>query len=107
MQLGFQLFAKSPSDSVTALTVPTGLDGQEIRQMLEDNYHITIMGGQDQAKGKIIRIGHMGYIQDSEQLKLLESLGQILNALDPQMISHEQIQKVVTDARAWLEARPL
>lgn len=107
VQLGFHLFSKSPSDSVTALQVPTGLDGQKIRQSLEEKFHITIMGGQDQAKGKIIRIGHMGYIQDEELLRLIKNLGLILNEIDPQMISHEQIQSVADQADAWLKANPL
>jgi aspartate aminotransferase-like enzyme len=71
-RLGFGLFAQTPSPSVTALTVPDGLDGQKIRAQLELHHQITVMGGQDQAKGKIIRIGHMGYIQ-KEDLEHLES----------------------------------
>jgi aspartate aminotransferase-like enzyme len=27
---------------------------------------LTVMGGQDQVKGKILRMGHMGYITDSD-----------------------------------------
>ncbi|WP_413587187.1 pyridoxal-phosphate-dependent aminotransferase family protein [Bdellovibrio sp. HCB274] len=105
-QLGFTLYAKSPSDSVTALVVPTTMDGQKIRLELEETHNITIMGGQDQAKGKIIRIGHMGYIQDHELLKLIDNLGQVLRKFDPGSLTLEQISMVVNDGKQWLENNP-
>ncbi len=60
--IGLELFAKgSPSNSVTAILAPEGLDGQEIYKNLKDKYGITAAGGQGQAKGKIFRIAHLGY----------------------------------------------
>ncbi|HWU44126.1 MAG TPA: alanine--glyoxylate aminotransferase family protein [Bdellovibrio sp.] len=105
-KLGFTLYAKAPSDSVTALLVPQAMDGQKIRLHLEEIYNITIMGGQDQAKGKIIRIGHMGYIRDQELLHLIEALGYTLRNFDPEFLSLEQISTVMTEARNWLEQNP-
>jgi aspartate aminotransferase-like enzyme len=102
-KLGFGLYAKSPSDSVTALTVPTGMDGQKIRLHLEEKYNVTVMGGQDQAKGKIIRIGHMGFIQDGEMINLIKYLGYTLQYFDPATISSEKIQEVVSGLKTWLE----
>lgn len=105
-KLGFGLYAKAPSDSVTALTVPHGMDGQKIRLHLEEKYNITIMGGQDQAKGKIIRIGHMGHIQDAEMLKLFQALGQTLQHFDANIVSTQKIQEITAEAKAWLESHP-
>ncbi|MGZ3797220.1 MAG: pyridoxal-phosphate-dependent aminotransferase family protein [Pseudobdellovibrionaceae bacterium] len=102
-KLGFGLYAKVPSDSVTALTVPAGLDGQKIRLHLEEKYNITIMGGQDQAKGKIIRIGHMGYIQDTETLRLINCLGLSLQHFNPELISTQKIQDIEAELKSWLE----
>jgi aspartate aminotransferase-like enzyme len=60
--IGLDLFAKeSPSNSLTAILAPVGLDGQEIYKSLRDNYGITAAGGQAQARGKIFRIAHLGY----------------------------------------------
>jgi len=105
-KLGFSLYAKSPSDSVTALTVPPQMDGQKIRLHLEQAHKITIMGGQDQAKGKIIRIGHMGYIQDQEMVHLLASLGHTLRHFDPDFMSLEHISNIEDEAKLWLEQNP-
>lgn len=81
LELGFKLYAENPSESVTALEVPPGYDGQKIRALLESKYHVTIMGGQDQAKGKIIRIGHMGYIQEKDMQLLKNGLTATLKDL--------------------------
>lgn len=79
--MGFSLYAEAPAESVTALAVPAGFDGQKIRVELERQFGITIMGGQDQAKGKIIRIGHMGYIQKSDLENLKRSLELVMAGL--------------------------
>jgi aspartate aminotransferase-like enzyme len=102
-KLGFGLYAKAPSDSVTALTVPAGVDGQKIRLHLEQKYNITVMGGQDQAKGKIIRVGHMGYIQDAEMLRLINCLGLSLQHFSANSLSTQKIQDTVSELKIWLE----
>ncbi len=60
--MGLELYSKeSPSNSVTAILAPEGLDGQEIYKNLRDRYGITSAGGQGKARGKIFRIAHLGY----------------------------------------------
>lgn len=60
--IGLSLYAKdSPSDSITAVMAPEGFDGQAIYKDLRDKYGITAAGGQDQARGKVFRLSHMGY----------------------------------------------
>ena len=80
-ELGCTLYAEVPAESITALLVPAGMDGQKIRAELEKRFNITIMGGQDQAKGKIIRIGHMGYIQQKDLDALKHGLEQVMKDL--------------------------
>ncbi|MGE9746224.1 pyridoxal-phosphate-dependent aminotransferase family protein [Bdellovibrio bacteriovorus] len=106
LKLGFTLYAQSPSNSVTALLVPPQMDGQKIRLHLEEVHNITIMGGQDQAKGRIIRVGHMGYIQDHELIRLVECLGHTLRHFDPDFMSLEHISNITTEAKNWLEQNP-
>lgn len=60
--IGLPLFAKtSPSDALTAIEAPPGVDGQQIYKNLRVRYGVTAAGGQDQLKGKVFRIAHMGY----------------------------------------------
>lgn len=105
-RLGLEVFGEAPSDSVTALKVPTGLDGQKWRLLLEEEHQITIMGGQDQLKGKILRVGHMGYIQDVDMQKLFEKLGESLNELSATPLPEKTLQKVLQDLADWQKAYP-
>ncbi|MBX3041578.1 MAG: alanine--glyoxylate aminotransferase family protein, partial [Bdellovibrionaceae bacterium] len=105
-QAGLTLYSKNASPSVTALCMPEGIDGQEVRQRLETDHRITVIGGQDQAKGKIIRIGHMGYIQDEEMLRLFEALGRVLQSMKPQDWSDARVATLTAAMRAWAEANP-
>jgi aspartate aminotransferase-like enzyme len=60
--IGLELFSKeSPSNAVTAILAPEGLNGQDIYKVLRDKYGITAAGGQGRARGKIFRIAHLGY----------------------------------------------
>ncbi|MCI0468452.1 MAG: alanine--glyoxylate aminotransferase family protein [Nitrospirae bacterium] len=60
--LGLSLYSKeSPSNSVTAIEMPAGIDGQTVYKTLREKYGITGAGGQDRAKGKIFRLAHLGY----------------------------------------------
>ncbi len=67
-----ELYSKSPSDSVTAICLPASIDGVKLRVHLEAKLKVTVMGGQDQLKGKIIRIGHMGYILDEHMQETMQ-----------------------------------
>lgn len=78
---GFKLYSQSPSDSLTAVCMPGAVNGQEVRQKLEAERNITLMGGQDQAKGKILRIGHMGYITRAEMKNLFISTLEIISQM--------------------------
>lgn len=60
--MGLGIYSKeSPSNSVTAIEMPAGIDGQLVYKTLREKYGITGAGGQDKAKGKIFRLAHLGY----------------------------------------------
>ena len=76
--LGLGIFAKSPSPSVTALTLPSKIDGENLRNRLEDLHGFVFAGGQDHLKGKILRIGHMGNVGSRELTQAFSALGKEL-----------------------------
>ncbi len=61
--MGLELF--SPDDDsaavVTAIRAPEGVDATELVQGLRDRFGITIANGQEHLKGKVFRIGHIGW----------------------------------------------
>ena len=75
--LGLGIFSKSPSDAVTAVTVPEGVDGAELVSSLKSK-GVTFAGGQAQLKGKIFRIAHMGGITRKDLEIALEKLKETL-----------------------------
>lgn len=48
--------------SVTSVWVPEGIDGKVLTKTMRVKYGVTIAGGQGKLKGKIFRIGHLGYV---------------------------------------------
>lgn len=91
--LGLELFSQAPSPSVTALKVPQGVDGQLWRKLLEEKYNITLMGGQDHLKGQILRMGHLGAIEDQDMEALAWALGLSLNELKENSVADEAMQR--------------
>lgn len=76
--IGLPTFSKAPSDSVTALRPPAGITVKDIRNDLEERYGIESAGGQDQLKGKIFRLGHMGYVDEMDTLLAIGAIEQVL-----------------------------
>jgi aspartate aminotransferase-like enzyme len=76
--VGLELFAAQPIEGLTVVKVPEGLDGIALVSKLEKQYGIRIAGGQDPLKGKIIRIAHMGYIDQFDVLAALSALEMVL-----------------------------
>ena len=76
--IGLKLFADvpnvRPSDSVTAVRVPDGIDGAKIPGLMRDRYGVTIAGGQGTMKGKIFRLGHLGYTDKSDIVVELQAM---------------------------------
>ncbi len=103
--MGIPGFAQSPSPSVSALRMPEGIDGQKVRAIMEEKFKIIVMGGQDQLKGKIVRIGHMGHISDNDLLKTLEALAEAINILRPQTITTETKARALKIAKEILEQK--
>ncbi|MDH4128520.1 MAG: aminotransferase class V-fold PLP-dependent enzyme, partial [Spirochaetota bacterium] len=79
--LGLQLYAKHPANSCTSVKVPEGVDGGKIPKLMRDKYGIAIAGGQSQTKGKIFRIGHLGYFDKSDLAVTFQSLEFTLHEL--------------------------
>lgn len=79
--MGLTLYSKdNPSEVLTAVEAPAGVDGQKVVAKLRER-GIWIAGGQAQAKGKIFRIAHMGFIDEPDLLGTIGALESVLNEL--------------------------
>lgn len=77
--LGLELFCKAtPSPALTAIVAPRGVDSEKIVAAYSQTHNITIAGGQGEMKGKIFRLGHMGYAAEFDTIVALAALEQVL-----------------------------
>jgi aspartate aminotransferase-like enzyme len=73
--LGLKLIAPdAPAPGVTGLLTPEGLDGSKLVRLMRDDLGVSVQGGQDQMKGKLVRIGHMGYLGAFDMLTVVSAL---------------------------------
>ena len=80
--LGLKLFApKAPSAALTAVVAPDGIDSGLINKTFRDAFGISIAGGQAKVKGKIFRIGHLGYVDGSDVVLGVATLEMVLHKL--------------------------
>ncbi len=80
--LGLKLFPKeNPSNALTAIEAPAGVDGQAIYKNLREKYGITGAGGQDKLKGKIFRIAHLGYADTFDVITAVAGIEMVLKGL--------------------------
>jgi alanine-glyoxylate transaminase/serine-glyoxylate transaminase/serine-pyruvate transaminase len=62
--MGLEMLVKNPAErlpTVTAVNIPNGIDDVKVRNQLLDEFNIEIAGGLGPLKGKIWRVGLMGY----------------------------------------------
>ncbi len=80
--LGLPLFAPNhaASRAVTAVA-PTTVEAEKVRSVMKKQFNIALAGGQNQLKGKIFRIGHLGFISERDVLTVVGSLEATLREL--------------------------
>src|SRR5262245_47687611 len=79
--LGFGVFPKHPSHAVTALTPPAGIEASAVVKRLRDTHAMIVAGGQDQLKGTMLRVGHMGHYGLDDALAMGAALEECVAAL--------------------------
>jgi len=71
--LGLDLLASTPSNATTAVVPPEGTAASIVKTM-EHAYGVKVAGGQAQLKGKIFRLGHLGYYERSDMHTMIAAL---------------------------------
>jgi aspartate aminotransferase-like enzyme len=79
--LGLRLVAEEPVNGVTAAYAPEGIDADKMVALMRDEYGVTMAGGQGKLKGKIVRVGHMGYVAEADLVVAVATLERALKEL--------------------------
>jgi aspartate aminotransferase-like enzyme len=66
---------------VTAVLMPDGIDGQEVYTLLRDRHGVVLAGGHGPIRGRVVRIGHMGFMNRFDILTALAALELALSDL--------------------------
>src|SRR5207249_4779907 len=85
--LGLELFPTQPNTALTVVKMPPKIDSSKLLEKLEKQYGLKLANGQDELKGKIIRLAHMGYIDQFDILAAISgielALAELGHAVEP------------------------
>ena len=72
---GLTVYSKQPSDSVTGILYPAGVEDKKFRnKILRDKWGASVAGGQGDLEGKMFRVSHMGYVDPLDTLGLVAAI---------------------------------
>jgi aspartate aminotransferase-like enzyme len=76
VELGCRLVAdpRYASPTVTAAYPPAGIDARALVRALHDRHNVVLAGGQGELEGRIVRIGHMGWVDEADLRVVLDAL---------------------------------
>ena len=80
--IGLPLYAAegTGSPAITAVA-PEGIDAEALRKAVKERFDILLAGGQDHLKGKVFRIGHLGFVCDRDVLTAVAAIEATLQGL--------------------------
>lgn len=81
MGLGLLADDDVASNTVTGVTLPEGLDGGAVVKKLREEHNVIVAGGMDHMRGKMIRIGHVGWVHENDLLIALNALKEVIASL--------------------------
>jgi serine---pyruvate transaminase len=104
--MGLELFSPDEERSavVTAIRAPDGVDATEIVSALRDRFGITIANGQGALKGRIFRIGHIGWF---DVFDITTALAAVELTLADAGAEIERGVAVTRALEAWAEHTPV
>lgn len=83
-KLGLKLFVedeKIASRAITSVLPPDGISVADIRKALKNDHSIIVADGQNDLKGKIFRMGTLGFVSERDVLGALACLGAAIEKL--------------------------
>ncbi len=100
--LNLKLFAdeRHLSPAITAIKTEQ-IDAEDFRKKIKNKFDILLAGGQDHLKGKIFRVGHLGYVNDRDIITVISAISNTL--LDQKKISYQQAGEALFVASKYLK----
>ncbi|WP_027369484.1 pyridoxal-phosphate-dependent aminotransferase family protein [Desulfovermiculus halophilus] len=92
---------------LTSFMMPAGIDAQKVLQQMSSEFNLVLAGGQDELKGRIIRLGHMGHVDWGDILAGLAALAHCLGPDKPDSGHKDALEQAMTAyTQALADDRP-
>ena len=90
----------------TSIMLPAGVDGDKLLKVAADECGIIFAGGQDHYKGRMVRFGHMGWVDWADALAGLHALAHGLRASGGFSASRDYLETALSAYRRALDVEP-
>lgn len=105
--MGLELFAQTDfAWGITSVLLPDGIDGREVLRLAAERHGVCLAGGQDHLKGRMVRVGHMGWVDWSDLLGGLYALNQSLKDVGGYCASRDYLEQGMAAYQAALQGQP-
>lgn len=91
---------------LTSVKLPEGVDGGRLLQFASDRFGVVMAGGQDHLKGRILRIGHMGWVDWADVTAGLHAIAEGLRACGAFVGSRDHLEVALAAYGKALEVTP-
>ncbi len=88
---------------VTSVLMPQGIDATEVIRLAAQNYGVLLAGGQDHLKGRIVRIGHMGWVDFGDMCAGLHAFAESLRQVGGYSASRSYLEEALGAYNAALQ----
>jgi aspartate aminotransferase-like enzyme len=72
------LFAESPANTLTSIRLPPQVDGKALLNRVSAEHGMVFAGGQEHLAGRIVRIAHLGWMDDYDALVAVAAFERVL-----------------------------
>ena len=105
--MGLRLFAASRfAWGVTSVALPAGVNGLELLRLMQEEWGVIMEGGQDHLRGRIVRIGHMGWTDWSDLAAGLHALAWALPGAGGFTASRDYLEVALAAYSRALDVEP-
>lgn len=105
--MGLELFARDHFTwGITSVKLPEGVDGVQVVRLAAEKYGVMMAGGQDKLKGRIVRVGHMGWVDWSDVTAGLYALNRCLASVGGYSGARDYLEQGLDAYERALEVTP-
>lgn len=105
--LGLELFAPEHfAWGITSVLLPQGVDGVEVLRLAAEKHGVCMAGGQDRLKGRIVRIGHMGWVDWADVAAGLHALERSITEAGGFSGARDYLEQALAAYRCALAGKP-